>query len=164
MYLDEARSARLCWDAPIIGAMHLYHMLAFRIDSHDLFHHLLFIPFNQVSVELPRWIGGWAWGPCIQMQHFFVCGLPGAIDYGCLCLCRAGHMSVKKQKRIQTVLNLWLRCPGILFTISVLVLETVRKSVPFAAIAVVLADASLIGFNCLYYTDRVIRSHERRVM
>ena len=150
-------------DCVIIGALHLYHFLAFPVDDQDKYHHLLFIPFNQACVWLPAWWGGagWSWGPCIQMQHFFICGLPGAIDYMVLALSRLGRVQTAAQKLTQVRLNLWLRCPGVLFTISVLLFETVRCRPPPAAICIVALDAALIGFNSLYYTDRVVRSHER---
>lgn len=163
---DEHRS-RL--DSAVIGALHLYHALAFPMDADDWFHHLLFIPFNQLAVALPRWMpadaarGGWRWGPCIQMQHFFICGLPGAIDYGSLALVRAGRLGRLRQKRLQARLNLWLRCPGVLFTISLLLFETARAAPPppAAAVAIVALDTVLIGFNSLYYTERVIASYCR---
>ena len=127
------------------------------MDRGDWFHHLLFIPFNQCSVFAASLPGaGWAWGPCLQMQHFFICGLPGALDYAALALRRCGRPDPRRQKRLQAALNLWLRCPGVLFTISLLLVETRIKGPPRLAQAIVALDAVLIGFNSLYYTGRVL--------
>jgi hypothetical protein len=152
------------WNAVLIGSLHLYHMLAYRLDMDDLAHHLLFIPFNQFSVFAPQLLGWrrWRWGPCVNMQHFFSCGLPGGLDYGSLVLQRSGRLSRLRQKWLQTKLNLWLRCPGIIVTAAFLLLETVRvPELPWSAVVIMLLDVLLIGSNSMYYTERVIRSYAR---
>ncbi len=149
------------WDAALIGSVHLYHLLAFDMDYDDWFHHLLFVPFNQAAMVLPERWGYARWGPCIRMQHFFVCGLPGGLDYVGLALRRLGLLDTERQKRLQCRLNLCLRCPGLLMTISILLLEALRTQQPALLCVLVLIDAALIGFNSLYYTARVIRSYAR---
>ena len=160
-FLPAEAPAPPMWDTALIGALHLYHMLAFAMDKDDWFHHLLFIPFNQLAMLAPMHWGYARWGPCIRMQHFFACGLPGAVDYGALALRRLGWLSVERQKRLQCKLNLWLRCPGVLMTIAILALECLRTGQPPLLCGLVLVDALLIGFNSLYYTERVIRSEAR---
>ena len=62
-----------CSDLPtcLIVAMHIYHMISFRLSAVDLFHHLLFVPL----------IGGirfvYPWGTAGNLLSFFISGLPG---------------------------------------------------------------------------------------
>lgn len=89
-------------------ALHIYHTLVywrkFRFD--DWLHHIL-----MVAVALP--IG------CIYESRtlvgyslFFTTGLPGGIDYACLFAVRNGWMGRLTEKRINEVLNVWIRSPG----------------------------------------------------
>ena len=32
------------WPTCLIISMHIYHMLSFKLDANDMFHHLLFVP------------------------------------------------------------------------------------------------------------------------
>ena len=47
---------------------------------------------------------------------FFICGLPGMIDYGMLAI---GY-DRREEKRINTYLNNYLRSPGIIFGLGIL--------------------------------------------
>ena len=48
---------------------------------------------------------------------FFVCGLPGFVNYACLTAVK--HKKIKKitEKKINSFLNIYMRQPGILFTV-----------------------------------------------
>ena len=63
------------WPTCMIVAIHIYHMLAFKLTADDLFHHLTFVPV----------IGGghfvWPWGAAGNILCFFISGFPGGIDY-----------------------------------------------------------------------------------
>ena len=147
----------------LIGMLHVYHVGCYQdVSAEDWLHHVLFIPFNQVALHAPR-LFGWnvRWGAGVNMQHFFICGLPGALDYASLVLYKHGHMTRLQQKWCQSKLNLWLRCPGTLLTIALLGQGTVRQraELPWGAVLIIALDALLIGFNSLYYTERVLRSH-----
>ena len=114
---SEALSAAHCmkyskwacsdWPTCMIIAIHLYHMLAFRLTSDDLFHHLVFVPV----------IGGghfiWPWGAAGNILCFFISGLPGGVDYMLLALVKAGKVTSLTEKRINLSINVWIRAPGI---------------------------------------------------
>lgn len=107
-----AISKKACFDLPFPGcsdlptsliiAMHLYHMIAFRLGSDDLFHHLTFVPISEergASNHDPHpfpprltvpFASGWTvgginfvypWGVCSNILCFFISGLPGGLDY-----------------------------------------------------------------------------------
>ena len=147
----------------LIGMLHVYHVGCYQdISAEDWLHHVLFIPFNQLALHSPR-LFGWAvrWGPGVNMQHFFICGLPGALDYVSLVLYKHGRLTRLQQKWCQCKLNVWMRCPGTLITIALLGQGTVRQyaELPWGAVLIIALDALLIGFNSLYYTERVLRSY-----
>ena len=43
---------------------------------------------------------------------FFICGLPGGVDYAMLSAVRYGFMDELTEKYINTHLNTWIRIPG----------------------------------------------------
>ena len=64
-----------------------------------------------VAVALP--IGGMSeWRTLVGYSIFFTTGLPGGIDYACLFAVRNGWMGRLTEKRINEVLNVWIRSPG----------------------------------------------------
>ena len=141
--------------------MHLYHLLAYAgISRSDLLHHLLFVPYEQLAVLAPHfcnWTHGW--GPGLQLQHFFICGLPGLLDYTCLALRKEGWLSKAYQKRLQVKFNVWLRVPGVLGSCTLLLYGTLLwPDAPRSAWALVGLNVVLIGGNSLYYAERVIRA------
>ena len=104
--------------AAMIGAVHAFHALFYTLTPADIFHHVAFVIFNQVAIFWPT-LAGWEashnmqWGSVINAINFFVCGLPGGIDYLCLCGVKDKLLSRESHKKIQAALNVWLRCPGI---------------------------------------------------
>ena len=104
---DMGKWACSDWPTCMIIAIHVYHMLAFKLTSDDLFHHLTFVPV----------IGGghfvWPWGAAGNILCFFISGFPGGIDYALLALVKAGHVSSLTEKRINLSINVWIRAPGI---------------------------------------------------
>ena len=153
-------------DGIVIAILHTYHVVCFRdVPWDDIVHHVLFVPYSHLALLAPA-LGAWpwGWGPGVQMQHFFICGLPGLVDYACLALRRDHHMSKATQKRIQVKLNVWLRVPGVLFSCSLLLFETMRhwRACPAAARGgvwlVVLSNCALIRGNALYYAEKVVRA------
>jgi hypothetical protein len=62
-------------NAVILGCIHLYHMVFFKCNSADWFHHLLFVPFNQLAFFWPclYWGDALRWGSAINMQQVSEC-------------------------------------------------------------------------------------------
>ena len=82
------------WPTVLIVAMHVYHMMRFKLTNDDLFHHLLFVPL----------IGGihfcYPLGVSNNILAFFISGLPGALDYLLLALVKEGHITSFIEKRL----------------------------------------------------------------
>lgn len=149
-------------NAAMLGSIHLYHMLFFKCTAADWFHHLLFVPFNQLAYFWPHlfWTDGRLWGSAINMQQFFVCGLPGGIDYFMLAMVKEGKMDRLRHKMWQAKINVWLRAPGLISCVTIVLFDSMRQweGLPTSAHVIALVDFLLIGFNGLYYMERVVES------
>lgn len=134
-----------------VVAIHLYHVVFFTLTPADKFHHVLFIP------SICCFGYAFEWGALRQFLAFFICGLPGLIDYVAVCLYYAGRLSKTTRRRVTVSLNLWLRAPALLF-------ETTLHYVAFAhgattvPLAVNAATAAAVAFNAMYYTESSVRS------
>ena len=90
----------------IATSLHFYHMIYYKLTSTDYLHHItsaimttpIILLFNRTSAEI--------------MSLWFVCGLPGAIDYTLLCLVKMGLMDSNLEKKIYVYLSMWIRGPG----------------------------------------------------
>ena len=60
----------------------------------------------------------------------------------------------------QTKINVWMRAPGIIFSVTLVLFETLRqwKTVPLSGKIIAITDFLLIGFNGLYYMEAVVES------
>jgi len=148
-------------DAVWIAMLHLFHLLAYqRVSLEDKLHHLLFVPYAQLAVLAPAlWDWTYNWGPVLQLQHLFICGVPGMLDYLCLALRKEGRISKARQKRLQVKFNVWLRVPGVLASCTLLLYGLLQwPAAPRSAWILVLLNVLLIGGNSLYYAERVIRA------
>lgn len=101
------------WSSIVVMSAHLYHLLRFKVtDVSLLVHHglmmsVLTIPY--LNAHDQRFM-------CFaDYSLFFMCGLPGMIDYFCMAMCYSGRMSRIREKRINNFLNTYIRAPGILY-------------------------------------------------
>lgn len=138
-------------------ALHIYHTIAywrkFRFD--DWLHHVL-----MVAVALP--IG------CIYESRtlvgyslFFTTGLPGGIDYACLFAVRNGWMGRLTEKRINEVLNVWIRSPGCVSQAAFTAAYVAAFSDGTAVAALPLIPALLNYWNGQYFMGQVVRDLAR---
>lgn len=90
----------------IIVALHVYHLLAFRTTAEDWFHHILFVGALG-PVGLLQEVG-----PVQNLLAFFICGLPGGLDYLLLVLVKHGTVDRLTEKKWNARINVWMRSPG----------------------------------------------------
>ncbi len=152
-------STSLCSPASVIptvmiNAIHLYHILFFKLNKIDVFHHALFIPL----IGMPGQI--FEWGVAKNFLTIAISGFPGGIDYFNLVLVKHKKMSKIKQKHISSFLNLWIRAPIICFSVFInynaYIYDKTNVPLLFNIITGVLAF-----YNAFYYLDSSIRSDER---
>lgn len=148
-------SARHSWSAVpggFVAAIHLYHPLAFKISREDLFHHLAFAltgcGLNYVTNL----------GPITNLYFFFVCGLPGGVDYFLLALVKEGRLAPMRQKAVSAFINIWLRGPG-LTAVFAFAWAAYRSGDHEVNLAVMLLLLLLAPFNGQYYLQRVVANY-----
>lgn len=96
----------------IVLSLHLFHSIAYTLNYEDVIHHsvmltLLCIPLY--NYKNPEFMG--LTNYCI----FFLCGLPGGIDYYLMYLVETKSMMQLTEKNINKHLNSWIRSIGILY-------------------------------------------------
>jgi len=154
----------------MLGMIHLFHVIFYYKDlkGMDWFHHLVFVPFNQIAFFMP-YLAGWEhvkWGPLIPAVNFFACGLPGGIDYLFLGLIKEGWLGKKSVydrnwwKPKQASLNAWCRAPGIIAMVTLILFEALRNAdtVPLSGRIVCYINFVVIGYNGLHYMEAVVAS------
>lgn len=108
-YLNLTKSSMLITNPisyQICAALHIYHILRYKMNREDIKHHIptltvLSIPLFNVSQS-----------PLVAHIAFYLCGLPGIIDYILLFLSRNNIIYNMTEKKWNLYLNLYLRCPG----------------------------------------------------
>jgi hypothetical protein len=87
---------------------------------------------------------------------FFLCGLPGGLDYYLMYLVERQRLSKLTEKYYNTALNTWIRAPGIIYGafVSYQAWLTQRAS-PLIAVPV----AVVLLWNAQYYSSYVAYSY-----
>jgi hypothetical protein len=94
--------------ASIITMIHTYHVIAFKCRFDEWMHHICFVLLGTLTQYTVNW------GRIAALYHFFICGLPGGIDYFILGLVKDGIVTKERRLRIAVELNTWIRAPGII--------------------------------------------------
>ena len=142
----------------IIGALHLYHLMAYSTSRADWFHHVLFcgtlVPIGVISPN-----------PIVNVFAFFLSGLPGGIDYLMLALVKHELMSRGVEKIWNARINVWLRSPGCMAAAGIMFMaikygpESICSNNPGMGVVLSL----LIFFNGQYYAQVVVGNTYRKV-
>jgi len=91
-----------------VAAIHLYHIMAFKLRREDIVHHAVFviilsglaIPYKQVG------------GAANNFGCFFLSGFPGGVDFVLLTLVAQGIIAKRTEKRLNRHINVWIRGPS----------------------------------------------------
>jgi hypothetical protein len=95
----------------LIPSLFLYHLATFKDVSKDEWvHHILF----------GGCVGGaglyFSPGPIQNACTWFMCGLPGGLDYAMLAAMKEGVMKGNAEKVWNARINVWVRSPGLIVT------------------------------------------------
>eukprot|EP00760_Papus_ankaliazontas_P025432 PhM_4_TR2709/c0_g1_i1/m.34140 len=141
------------WTVYIIAAVHIYHMVGYsNLTVQDWVHHLVFASVICLAGLV------FTVGPGLGLIAFFVCGLPGGLDYFMLALVKLGKMRLNTEKRWNARIMVWLRAPGCIVTancfyVTCLYGPRALTNVEFAA---AIGVALLCFVNGQYYMQRVV--------
>jgi hypothetical protein len=150
----------------MVAAIHIYHCLFFGLSRDDIFHHVQFVlPLIILSIVF-KWDGG----ASQNFGAFFICGLPGGLNYAALCLVKEGWITPLTQKHFDAWINACLRAPGCIiyaFLQYQVWLADVRPTrgwsrgtIAFFTFVV----SFLMAFNGVYYMEQSIGNyHEAKI-
>jgi hypothetical protein len=137
----------------MITALHVYHIARFSVSHADQFHHCLFVPIIGLFGHVM------AWGALRQFLAFFICGLPGAIDYVQLSCSTSEDARARQRRKFTTMmLNLCLRAPFLCFEACLHYVAFIHGTTTVHPLANA-TIAGLVMVNAMYYTYTSVRSY-----
>jgi len=138
---------------------HTYHVLYYdNISVDEKVHHLI-----NVYVTLPLlWYN---YNYMCNFALFFLMGLPGGITYLLLFLKDIKIISSLTEKRISKHLNLWIRCPGSIISITLIYIQMLYNPDKYDTYSKIVAWISIIGtyWNGIYFTKTITESHIKQL-
>jgi len=144
-----------------IYSLHVYHIIWYymKLRFDDWLHHLLMIGMTLPLIEyVPQ-------SNIILHCFFFINGLPGCIDYLLLFLNRNNIVSVYFEKKINNYLNLWIRCPGCIMTITLIICNIVLyyNTLPLYSIISMLIIIMTVYWNGIYFMNQIVIDYNRYI-
>jgi hypothetical protein len=144
------------WPIIMVMTLHLWHCMAYNgLTYDDYFHHILFVigmcPTNFI----------WDWGYSTNFIIFFLCGLPGGLDYLMLAGVKHGYIHKISEKRINKYLNVWCRGPGCIAAACLVWINWMSGQTSHIPASVKIGIMLLAIFNGQYYSRRVVASWAR---
>lgn len=136
----------------LIATLFAYHLTAFKkVPTDEWVHHLLFGGGIGITGLL---------NPASQLGNalaFFICGLPGGLDYAMLAAVKEGLMRANTEKVVNTRLNVWCRAPGLTVVAYAMYIQMRHAPKPRAmSIPTATLVAALSVLNGQYYMQRVV--------
>lgn len=138
--------------------LHIYHIIMYKdsLRFDDWLHHIIMIGFMMPIILVYN-----TGGNVIGHGMFYITGLPGAIDYTLLFLNRNKLLVTKYQEKyINSILNLWIRCPGCIatavFTLLMTQLYTSKTNLDLSLAWFVI---SALYWNGIYFMNDVLKNY-----
>jgi hypothetical protein len=139
----------------LITSLHIYHLIyhSKKINVQDLIHHIPTL-FAQCIIPLTTGYNN------ILISHitFYLCGLPGGIDYLLLFLVRNNKLDKMTEKRVNKFLNMWIRCPGTIMSAAFVITEIPSLNDYLQLLCAILTFI-FSYWNGIYYNERVITDY-----
>ena len=140
-------------------ALHIYHIFMYfnKLRFIDWIHHILML-----CICLPVAFY-YRFGSLLGHSIFYICGLPGCIDYMLLFLERNKGVNRMTEKKVNVLLNVWIRSPGcnIHSLLSLIVLSYEYQNISYIGISSILLTSSLIYWNGNYFMKEAVIDYTR---
>ena len=140
--------------AMLTFGLHLYHTIWYfkKLRFDDWLHHIL-----SVGIALPLSMATHA-GTLLGHSLFYLTGLPGMIDYFLLFLNRNGYLAKLTEKKVNCLLNLWLRCPGCIAhsALTMVGFNMLDSTLTTYARNTSIITALIIFWNGIYFMNQVV--------
>lgn len=142
----------------LIILLHSYHFLFFECTDDDVFHHVTFVGLGSFVVFFFKN------GYFLALSNFFICGLPGAIDYFFLFLYQRGYIEKNIRLREAVFINVWFRSIGLNFVAFFAILNFIYSPKRLEnIIELVLQIVMTIGNGNLYMKDIIYAAGKRNI-
>lgn len=140
----------------IIIGFHLYHILTEKLDIETTVHHVVtvFITGGS-SLFIPT-------GKSVCAITFFMCGLPGGIDYFLLFIGRYNLIKKITEKNINRWLNLLIRMPGMMICNWYILLNLYNNTISISQYMIPIISSNLMVINSIYYCNKTVANYHIR--
>tara|TARA_B110000858_G_C17788427_1_gene468455 strand:- start:1615 stop:2322 length:708 start_codon:yes stop_codon:yes gene_type:complete len=129
----------------LASLLHIYHCIFFKLKFDDYLHHFLMVVLcGTFSIYMKSIIS--------SLALFFLCGLPGFLDYVLLFLVKLNLVNKLTEKYIYLYISLYLRSPGCLLTVIIGSLSL--KNLNQMEYIILLNTILLIFWNGQYYLNQ----------
>lgn len=151
---DQCGDINIFISRNITYSIHFYHIIYYYSSLRyvDWIHHIIMIG---VTLPLSHLLNH---NNLLGHSFFYVTGLPGMIDYIMLFLVKNNYMHKNKEKNINTLINLWIRCPGCIsnVTLSIVFLINNLNILKLYEIIVGSITTLSIYWNGIYFMNQVV--------
>ena len=142
----------------MVPALFTYHLSVFKNVPRDEWEHHLIFGLGLAGPQLRYCIG-----PVQNALGFFMCGLPGGVDYGMLAAVKQGLMTSKSEKVWNSRIQVWIRSPGILLASYAVYLAAKYSSVKPPSKLLPVLCFLLASFNGQYYMQKVVANTAHKI-
>ena len=141
------------WPIIMVSVLHLWHCVAYSgLTWDDYFHHFVFA----AGLCFVNFV--WDWGCSTNFLIFFICGLPGGLDYLMLAAVKHGYIHKISEKRINRLLNVWCRGPGCIASACLVWINWMSGQTDHIPVIIKFLTGMLAFTNGQYYSRRVVES------
>ena len=139
-------------------SLHFYHIFVYfkKMRFDDWLHHIIMMFTLPLALATDP-------GSLLNHAMFYLTGLPGAINYSLLFLCRNGFVSKIFQKQINNYLNLLIRCPGCLSHVTMSLLTLGFRDFTPLQTYFVLIQCLIVYWNGIYFMNQVVVDYNKQI-
>lgn len=149
--LNELFNPKEYYDTTVIADLiHIYHIIFFKLSKDDIYHHIFFVGIGTITVYY------FENGYYSALTHFFICGLPGGIDYLFLFFYKIGYIEKNTRLKIAMILNVWIRSPGLCILSSISIIKFIYSNKNYKNIIELLLQLFITIFNGQYYMQSIV--------
>lgn len=140
---------------PLIYSLHLYHIFSYHkyLRFDDWTHHLF-----SMGIAVPITLFSFPSRHLLGFSFFFTTGLPGGINYLLLFLYKNNLLEKSKQQYLNTILNSWIRCPGIIMNCTFILQYLYLYSENYIEFILGLFPFFILFWNGVYFQNLVLKS------
>jgi hypothetical protein len=155
--LDKCSDNNIFISRNITYSIHFYHIIYYfnSLRYVDWIHHIIMVG---LTLPLSHLINQ---NNLLGHSFFYIIGLPGMIDYIMLFLVKNNYMHKNKEKNINSLINLWIRCPGCISNVTLGIVFFIN-SLNILKLYEIIAGGIIIlsiYWNGIYFMNQVVTNN-----